>query len=220
MRAAGPAQPLFGQGVRVHSDSGSPRVAHALEVPLLEELVACGAPAEILYDARAHLGTDRLHRILPVFRARLEAAGVLFHFDTRVEGLVLRAGSGAAARVVALSTSAGEIGCDAVVLAPGHSARDTWRALAGQGVALEAKPFQLGVRVEHPQALIDAGRYGNAPEAKLLGPRALVCSSDGGLPALQLLMCQADDRASVNAGLCVATAGARAALHPSRCGHP
>lgn len=178
---------LFGEGgAGTYSDGKLyTRVEHPLEVPLLEELVACGAPPEILYDARAHVGTDRLHRILPVFRARLEALGVRLRFDTRVEGLVLRAGGGPAARVAALHTSAGEIGCDAVVLAPGHSARDTWRALAGQGVAVEAKPFQLGVRVEHPQALIDAGRYGDTPEAKLLGPAyyALVCKAEGGLPA-------------------------------------
>jgi len=179
---------LFGEGgAGTYSDGKLyTRVEHPLEVPLLEELVACGAPPEILYDARAHVGTDRLHRILPVLRGRLEAHGVRVRFGTRVEGLVLDAGRGAPARVRALRTGAGEVGCDAVVLAPGHSARDTWRALAAQGVALEAKPFQLGVRVEHPQALINAGRYGTGPEARLLGPASygLVCKAEGGLPAI------------------------------------
>ncbi|MCC6641907.1 MAG: FAD-dependent monooxygenase [Deltaproteobacteria bacterium] len=170
---------LFGEGgAGTYSDGKLyTRIAHPLEVPLLEELVACGAPPEILYDARAHVGTDRLHRILPRLRERLEASGVLFQFDTRVDGLVLTGGGVAPARVAALRTSAGEIACDAVVLAPGHSARDTWRALAEAGVVLESRPFQLGARVEHPQALVDAGRHGTGPEARLLGPAyyALVC---------------------------------------------
>ncbi len=161
---------LFGEGgAGTYSDGKLyTRVDHPLEDPILEELVACGAPAEIRFDARAHVGTDRLHRILPLLRARLEALGVVFHWRTRVDGLVLDARE--AGRVRALSTRAGELPCRALVLAPGHSARDTWRALAAQGVPFEAKPFQLGVRIEHPQALVDRGRYGDGPEAALLGP--------------------------------------------------
>ena len=177
---------LFGEGgAGTYSDGKLyTRVDHPLEVPLLEELVACGAPPEILYDARAHVGTDRLHRILPVLRARLEALGARFHFETRVEGLDVRGDS--PARVAALHTPRGEIGCDALILAVGHSARDTWQRLAEQGVALEAKPFQLGVRVEHPQALIDAGRHGTGPEAAALGPAyyGLVCKAGEGLAAI------------------------------------
>jgi len=183
---------LFGEGgAGTYSDGKLyTRVEHPLELPLLEELVACGAQAEIVFDARAHVGTDRLHRILPVLRGRLEAAGVRFHFGVRVEGLV--AGAGAPRRVSALRTDGGEVACDAVVLAPGHSARDTWRALAAQGVALEAKPFQLGVRVEHPQRLVDLGRHGGGPEAELLGPAyyTLVSRAGEGLaPVHSFCMC-------------------------------
>ncbi len=176
---------LFGEGgAGTYSDGKLyTRIDHPLEVPILEELVSCGAPPEILYDSRAHIGTDRLHRILPAFRSRLEATGVRFHFDTRVDGLVV--GSGTPLRITALRTSSGELACDAVVLAPGHSARDTWDALAADGVVREPKPFQLGVRIEHPQGLIDAGRYGAGSEAKLLGPASytLVCTAGGGIPA-------------------------------------
>jgi uncharacterized FAD-dependent dehydrogenase len=176
---------LFGEGgAGTYSDGKLyTRVEDPLEVPLLEELVACGAPPEILYDARAHIGTDRLHRILPLLRARLEADGVTFLWRTRLEKLVLE--DGAPRRVRAVATSAGEIACDALVLAPGHSARDTWERLAAQGVAVEAKPFQLGVRIEHPQALIDAGRHGAGPEAAALGPASynLACKAGEGLPA-------------------------------------
>src|SRR5678816_3732855 len=81
---------LFGEGgAGTYSDGKLyTRVEDAHELPLLEELVACGAPSEILFDARAHVGTDRLHRVLPRLRARLEALGVRFHWNTRVEGPV------------------------------------------------------------------------------------------------------------------------------------
>jgi uncharacterized FAD-dependent dehydrogenase len=80
---------------------------------------------------------------------------VRFHFDTRLLSLVTDGDP--TRRVRAVQTTAGELRADAVVLAPGHSARDTLRALAAQGVAAQAKPFQLGVRIEHPQALVDRG---------------------------------------------------------------
>jgi len=174
---------LFGEGgAGTYSDGKLyTRVDHPLEVPLLDELVACGAPPEILYDARAHIGTDRLHRILPRLRARLEAQGVRFHWRTRVDGLVLDARD--PGRVRALATRAGELPCAALVLAPGHSARDSWRALAAQGVPFEAKPFQLGVRIEHPQLLVDRGRYGEGPEAARLGPAYYGLSSKPGSDA-------------------------------------
>ena len=213
---------LFGEGgAGTYSDGKLyTRIDDPLEVPLLEELVACGAPPEILYDARAHVGTDRLHRILPRLRGRLEAQGVQFRFDTRVDGLVLGESRAAAARVAALRTSAGEIACDAVVLAPGHSARDTWRALEADGVAFEARPFQLGARVEHPQALIDAGRYGTGAEARLLGPAyyALVCKAGDGLfEAHSFCMCPGGQIvASVHSPGLLCTNGMSNSRHSSR----
>jgi len=160
---------LFGEGgAGTYSDGKIyTRVDDELEVPLLEELIACGAPDAIAYDSLAHIGTERLHRILPRFRARLEELGVRFLWNTRLEGLRLR--GEAPRRVAAVLTNTGELPCDALLLAPGHSARDTWRRLADQGVVFEAKPFQLGVRVEHPQELIDRGRYGEHPCAGTLG---------------------------------------------------
>ena len=175
---------LFGEGgAGTYSDGKLyTRVDDPLEVPCLEELVACGAPADILYESRAHIGTDRLHRILPVMRGRMESLGVRFHWNTRLDGLVLE--SETPRRVRAIHTSAGEIPCDALLLALGHSARDSVRALHGQGVQVAAKPFQLGVRIEHPQELIDRGRYGEGPEAALLGPAYynLVCKAGKGAP--------------------------------------
>jgi uncharacterized FAD-dependent dehydrogenase len=175
---------LFGEGgAGTYSDGKIyTRIDDPLEVPLLEELVACGAPPEIAYDSLAHIGTDRLHRILPRFRARLEALGVEFRFDTRLEGLEARE-TGAGLAVRAARTGAGEIACDALVLAVGHSARDTWSALAAQGLVLEAKPFQLGLRIEHPQELIDRARYGEAASALGAASYNLVCRAGAGHPA-------------------------------------
>jgi uncharacterized FAD-dependent dehydrogenase len=183
---------LFGEGgAGTYSDGKLyTRVDHALEIPLLEELVACGAPERIAWDARAHVGTDRLHRILPALRARLEGAGVRFQWRTRVDAL--RLGGAAPRGVAALVCGADEIPCAALVLAPGHSARDTWCALAEQGVPFEAKPFQLGVRIEHPQALVDRARHGEGPEAALLGPAyyGLTCRAGDDAPgAHSFCMC-------------------------------
>ena len=175
---------LFGEGgAGTYSDGKLyTRVNDPLEIPCLEALVSCGVTPEILFDSRAHIGTDRLHRILPVLRGRMESLGVTFHWNTRLDGLVLEAGP--PRRVRAVRTSAGEVPCDALLLALGHSARDSVRILHAQGLRVEPKPFQLGVRIEHPQELIDRGRYGEGPEVASLGPAYynLVCQAGEGLP--------------------------------------
>ena len=210
---------LFGEGgAGTYSDGKLyTRVDDPLEVPCLEELVACGAPDDILYDSRAHIGTDRLHRILPILRSRMESLGVQFHWNTRLDGLVLE--SGHPRRVRAIRTSTGEMPCDALVLALGHSARDSARALHGQEVQVAAKPFQLGVRIEHPQTLIDRGRYGEGPEADLLGPAYynLVCKAGEGVPASHsFCMCPGGTIvASTNAPGLLCTNGMSNSLHSS-----
>ncbi len=209
---------LFGEGgAGTYSDGKLyTRVDDPLEETLLEELVACGAEPSLVYDARAHVGTDRLHKILPVFRARLEALGARFVWNTRVEKLV----RGADGRVRALATNAGEIACDAAILAPGHSARDTWAALHEQGVVFEAKPFQIGVRIEHPQDLVDRARHGTGAEADLLGAAsyALVARGDeGAAGAHSFCMCPGGRIvASVNEPGFLCTNGMSNSTHSSR----
>lgn len=158
---------LFGEGgAGTYSDGKLyTRTQHALEAPILQTLIDAGADPEIAFDARAHVGTDRLHRILPRLRSHLEDMGVHFHFETKLEGLV----RSEASTIAALRTSAGELPCDGVILALGHSARDTLRSLADEGLMLEAKPFQIGLRIEHPQELIDAGRFGAGADLERLG---------------------------------------------------
>ncbi|MDZ4772977.1 MAG: NAD(P)/FAD-dependent oxidoreductase [Planctomycetota bacterium] len=208
---------LFGEGgAGTYSDGKIyTRVDDPLEVPILEEIVACGAQPAILYDSRAHIGTDRLHVILPKLRERLEAHGSAFVWNTRVDGLVHENG-----RISALKTTAGELGCDAVIFAPGHSARDTWAALHEQGVAFEAKPFQLGVRIEHSQELVTRGQFGDGPGVETLGPAsyALVAKpEDGVLGAHSFCMCPGGRIvASVNEAGMLCTNGMSNSTHSSR----
>lgn len=123
---------------------------------VIETLALHGAPSRILVDARPHIGSNLLPKVITAMRERLEAVGVQFRFEARVTG-VSRDPSG---RVRGVHLEGEEIGADAVVLATGHSARDVWRFLDDAGVRLEPKPFALGVRIEHPQPLINRIQYG------------------------------------------------------------
>jgi uncharacterized protein len=123
---------------------------------VLDELVAAGAPEEILVDAKPHIGTDRLVRVVANLRRAIRNLGGEVRFDTQVTDLLIEGG-----RVRGVTVDGGEtIDADVVVLAIGHSARDTLAMLDGRGVPLEAKPFSIGLRVEHPQNMIDLCRYG------------------------------------------------------------
>jgi uncharacterized FAD-dependent dehydrogenase len=124
---------------------------------VLEILHVHGAPAQILVDARPHIGSNRLPKVISAMREKLSACGVEFRFDARVVALH-RLPSGAV-RSVQLADGS-ELGCEALVLATGHSARDVYELLDGVGVRLEAKGFALGVRIEHPQALVNRIQYG------------------------------------------------------------
>lgn len=145
-----------------------------------ETLVRHHAPTDILTDARPHIGSNLLPKVVTAMRERLESVGVRFVFGHRVIGLVTsrERGGGRRVRGVKLARVAprdddgaaavdtvsldGIDDVDAVVLATGHSARDVFRFLHDDGVRLEAKPFALGVRIEHPQNLINALQYGAA----------------------------------------------------------
>jgi uncharacterized FAD-dependent dehydrogenase len=212
---------LFGEGgAGTYSDGKLyTRVEDALELPILEELVACGASSEILFDARAHVGTDKLHRVLPRLRARLEQLGVRFHWNTRVEGLVV-AGTAPNSAVRALRTSRGEAPCDALVFATGHSARDTWDWLAAAGVELEAKPFQLGLRIEHPQELVDRAQLGGGALAACVAPsyyQLVSRAEQGAASSFSFCMCPGGRIvASVNEPGYLCTNGMSNSKHSSR----
>lgn len=125
---------------------------------VIEILAHHGAPASILTEARPHIGSNRLPKVILALRDRLENVGVRFRFGARVVAVVSRDGR---VRGVRLEDGT-EIGADSVVVATGHSARDVVAFLAEAGARLEPKPFALGLRIEHPQPLINAIQYGKA----------------------------------------------------------
>lgn len=123
---------------------------------VIELLALHGAPEAILVDARPHIGSNRLPKVVTALREKLAGVGVRFEFGARVVGLLQQPG-----RVSGVRLADGrEIEARAVVLATGHSARDVFVMLAEAGVTLEAKAFALGVRIEHPQPLINRIQYG------------------------------------------------------------
>jgi uncharacterized FAD-dependent dehydrogenase len=129
---------------------------------ILELLAVHGAPEAILTDARPHIGSDRLPGVVTRLREALRNVGVEFRFEARVSRLLVR-GQGARRHVAGVRLQDGtELPARCVVLATGHNARDVYRLLEQHRVRLAAKAFAVGVRVEHPQALIDRIQYGKA----------------------------------------------------------
>jgi uncharacterized FAD-dependent dehydrogenase len=132
---------------------------------VLTEFVKAGAPDEILYVAKPHIGTFRLVSMVEKMRADIVALGGEIRFQQRVTDVRIEAGH---IRGVTLA-SGEELRADHVVLALGHSARDTFAMLHERGVYMEAKPFSVGFRIEHPQSLIDAARFGPSAGHPILG---------------------------------------------------
>lgn len=122
---------------------------------VLRTLVGFGASPDILVDAHPHIGTNKLPGIITAMREAIISAGGEVRFGTRVDDLLIVDGRIAGVRTV----SGTELSADAVILATGHSARDIFAMLRSRGIRIEAKPFALGVRIEHPQAVIDRIRY-------------------------------------------------------------
>lgn len=122
---------------------------------ILRLLVQHGATPDILVDAHPHIGTNKLPYVVQALRDSIRAAGGEVRFDTRVDDLILEG-----QHLRGVVTATGEaLEADAVILATGHSARDIYELLHRRSVLIEAKPFALGVRVEHPQQLIDQAQY-------------------------------------------------------------
>src|SRR5262249_7413791 len=131
---------------------------------VLELFAECKGKPSILYEHRPHLGSNRLPAVVKAIRQKIEAMGGEVRFHCRVEDLVIEDG-----RLRGLVTSSGTIPAEAAILATGHSARDVYRMLADRGVPLALKPFQMGVRVEHPQELVNRIQYGHMHHEDRLG---------------------------------------------------
>ncbi|UCV29648.1 NAD(P)/FAD-dependent oxidoreductase [Ferribacterium limneticum] len=154
---------------------------------VLEEFVKAGAPEEIMYVSKPHIGTFRLVKMVENMRATITELGGEIRFGSKVDRLVIEDH-----QVRGVVMADGEtIATDHVVLAVGHSARDTFQALYEQGVYIEAKPFSIGFRVEHPQALIDKARFGPNAGNEILGAAdyKLVHHCANGRAAYSFCMC-------------------------------
>ncbi len=149
------------------------RIKHPFVRWVLNEFVRFGAKRDILIDAHPHLGTDRLVRIIRNMRSYLIDMGVDYRFETRVDALLTENGKVIGVRTAPSGKSSEkggeEIQADSVVLAIGHSARDTFEHLQTLGIAMEAKEFAVGVRAEHAQEWIDECQFGPAKDSEKLG---------------------------------------------------
>ena len=152
---------------KLHSQIRDPR-HHGRKV--LTEFVAAGAPEEILYVSKPHIGTFRLVTMVENMRGTIEELGGEIRFDQRVDDLLIETDAPGERQVRGVRLASGEeLRSDHVVLALGHSARDTFEMLHARGVYVEAKPFSIGFRIEHPQSLIDRARFGPQAGHPILG---------------------------------------------------
>ncbi len=154
---------------------------------VLVEFVKAGAPEDILTEAHPHVGTFRLVTMVMSIRDTIEALGGEYRFETRVDGFDIADGA-----IKGLHLSTGDyLPASHVIMAVGHSARDTFEVLHEAGVYLEAKPFAIGVRIEHPQGMIDTARYGPFAGNKVLGPAAyaLAHKASNGRSVYSFCMC-------------------------------
>ena len=154
---------------------------------VLEEFVRAGAPEEILYVSHPHIGTFRLVGMVEKMRETIQSLGGEIRFQSRVDDIEIADG-----KVRAVMLANGErIATDHLVLAIGHSARDTFEMLHKRGVYIEAKPFSIGLRIEHPQSLIDRARYGSNAGNPQLGAAdyKLVHHASNGRSVYSFCMC-------------------------------
>ncbi|MCJ2184614.1 FAD-dependent monooxygenase [Novosphingobium sp. 1949] len=140
---------------------------------VLTEFVKAGAPDDILTEAHPHIGTFRLVTMVMSMRETIEKLGGEYRFGTRVDDFAVTTDEAGVQHLAGLHLSNGEyLPASHVVLAVGHSARDTFEALVKAGIHVEAKPFAIGVRIEHPQSWIDVARYGPSAGNEILGAAA------------------------------------------------
>ena len=151
---------------------------------MLELFAECKGKPSILYDARPHLGSNRLPAVVKAIRRRIESLGGEVRFSCRVEDLDLTEG-----RLRGLATSSGYIPASVAVLAIGHSARDTYRMLLARGVPMVQKPFQMGVRIEHSQETVNRVQYGPTPLEQRLGAANYSLIANGPNDLFTFCMC-------------------------------
>ena len=155
---------------------------------VLEEFVRHGAPEDILWQQKPHVGTDLLRDVVKSIRRELLSLGCEVRFESQLTGLKTAGGQLTGVTVTA-GTGSYEMDCDTLILAPGHSARDTFRMLLNSGVPMEAKSFAIGCRIEHDQALISQSQYGPAWEKLPPADYKLSCHLPTGRSAFTFCVC-------------------------------
>jgi uncharacterized FAD-dependent dehydrogenase len=159
---------------------------------VLTEFVKAEAPEEILTEAKPHIGTFRLVKMVENMRRTIESLGGEYRFQNRVTDLDIEISSDGLRQVKGVMLESGEhIASDHIVLAIGHSSRDTFQMLYDRGVYVEAKPFSVGFRIEHPQSIIDAARFGVCAGNPILGAAdyKLVHHASNGRDVYSFCMC-------------------------------
>lgn len=151
---------------------------------VLRIFVEAGAPEEILYDAKPHIGTDILIKVVENLRNQILTWGGEIRFETQAEALLIEEG-----RVVGVQANGQPLYGGAVVLAIGHSARDTFQSLFEQAVPMEAKAFAVGLRMEHPRAMIDNLQYGEGAALLPAAPYKVTAKTSGGRGVYSFCMC-------------------------------
>jgi len=152
------------------------------------ELVLHGAPDDILWSHKPHVGTDVLRDVVKNIRLELQSLGADIRFSHRLDGLRFHNGHLCSAQVTAEGHSY-DLPCSALILAPGHSARDTFRMLLDSGVSLEQKAFAIGVRIEHHQASLSVSQYGDCWQQLPPSDYKLACHLPNGRSAFTFCVC-------------------------------
>lgn len=151
---------------------------------ILQDLVKFGAPSEILYEAKPHIGTDKLVDVVRNIRKEIISLGGEVHFNSQVEDIIVEKG-----RVCSVVVNQREIECDNLILAIGHSARDTFSMLKERKVEMVQKPFAMGVRIEHKQEMINFAQYGEFSKYLPNADYKLVAHLPNGRSAYTFCMC-------------------------------
>ncbi len=164
---------------------------HFLGRKVLREFVAAGAPPEIMYVSKPHIGTFKLVSMIEIMRATIESLGGEIRFQQKVVDFEIEERSGERQLTGVVLENGERIKTNHLVLAIGHSARDTFQKLRECGVSVEAKPFSIGFRIEHPQGLIDRARFGPNAGNQMLGAAdyKLVHHASNGRSVYSFCMC-------------------------------
>lgn len=161
---------------------------------VLNTLAGFGAPSEILYLQKPHIGTDRLIDVVEAMRGEIIKLGGIIHFNTKLTGIVYKDGCIKSVKISKITGNGicgeeEEVKCTQLVLAIGHSARDTFYSLYGSGLYIEPKAFAIGVRVEHPQDIIGYSQYGSLYKKLPPADYKLACKARDGRGVYSFCMC-------------------------------